>query len=186
MGEVTYLIASDLHGSAHYTEQLLQAYRREGAQRLVLLGDILYHGPRNDLPHGYAPKTVIEQLNPLAHEIICVRGNCDAEVDQMVLSFPIMADYALLTHGKRRLFATHGHLYNADNPPPLAAGDILLHGHTHVPVCERQAAGWWLLNPGSVSIPKEQSPHGYLLLKDGTFFWKTLDGETWKTATLEE
>ncbi|MBQ1950112.1 MAG: phosphodiesterase [Clostridia bacterium] len=182
----TYFIASDLHGSAYYTERLLQAYHREEADRLVLLGDILYHGPRNDLPRGYEPKKVIHLLNPLAQDIICVRGNCDAEVDQMVLAFPIMADYALLAYGKHRLFATHGHLYNADNPPPLAPRDILLHGHTHVPACLHQPGGWWLLNPGSVSIPKENSPHGYLLLKDGTFFWKTLDGEVWQTAPLDE
>ncbi len=180
----TYLIASDLHGSATYTRQLLEAYRREQANRLILLGDILYHGPRNDLPAGYAPKEVIALLNPLAKEILCVRGNCDAEVDQMVLDFPLMADYALLEVDGQRLFLTHGHLYNADNPPPLNEGDILLHGHTHVPACLHRPEGWWLLNPGSVSIPKEGSPHGYLLLQDGVFAWKTLAGDIWQTAEL--
>ena len=179
----TYLIASDIHGSALYTRQLLEAYEREQPDRLILLGDILYHGPRNDLPDGYAPKEVIRLLNPLAEKILCVRGNCDAEVDQMVLEFPLMADYAILDVGGRRLFLTHGHLYNAEQPPKLADGDVLIHGHTHVPTCLHRPEGWWLLNPGSVSIPKEDSPHGYLLFKDGTFCWKTLAGEIWKTAT---
>ncbi|MBQ5840897.1 MAG: phosphodiesterase [Clostridia bacterium] len=184
MKKPVYLIASDLHGSALYTRRLLDAYKREGADRLILLGDILYHGPRNDLPDGYAPKEVIALLNPLKADILCVRGNCDAEVDQMVLEFPLMADYALMELDGRRVFLTHGHLYNADNPPPLCEGDILLHGHTHIPTCVNLPAGWWLLNPGSVSIPKEGSHHGYLLLDGNTFYWKNLDGETQKTMTL--
>ncbi len=184
MEKPVYLIASDLHGSASYTRQLLEAYMREGATRLILLGDILYHGPRNDLPDGYAPKEVIAMLNPLKEHILCVRGNCDAEVDQMVLDFPLMADYALLELSERRVFLTHGHLFNADNPPPLNRGDILLHGHTHIPTCTQQPAGWWLLNPGSVSIPKGGSHHGYLLLDGDTFYWKTLDGEIRQTMTL--
>ena len=184
MKKPVYLIASDLHGSALYTRQLLDAYKREGADRLLLLGDILYHGPRNDLPDGYAPKEVIALLNPLKADILCVRGNCDAEVDQMVLDFPLMADYALMELNGRRVFLTHGHLYNADNPPPLCEGDILLHGHTHVPTCVNQPAGWWVLNPGSVSIPKEGSHHGYLLLDGDTFCWKDLDGEVQKTMSL--
>ncbi len=181
---MTYLIASDLHGSAYYTEQLIEAYHREEADALLLLGDLLYHGPRNDLPRGYAPKEVIAMLNPLADQILCVRGNCDAEVDQMVLDFPLMADYAMVAVGERRLFLTHGHLFHADNPPPLAAGDVLLHGHTHVPVCLHHPKGFWVLNPGSVSIPKENSPHGYLLLQDEIFLWKDLSGEVWRTAPL--
>ena len=186
MSQPVCLIASDLHGSAYYTQKLLDAYAREGAAQLWLLGDILYHGPRNDLPRGYAPKEVIDLLNPLAKEILCVRGNCDAEVDQMVLSFPLMADYAIATVGQQRLFLTHGHIYNADNPPPLAPGDVLLHGHTHVPLCQHHTSGFWILNPGSVSIPKEDSPHSYLLLQDGVFYWKTLEGRTWRTAPLGE
>lgn len=184
MSHPTYLIASDLHGSAYYTQKLLEAYETEQADRLVLLGDILYHGPRNDLPRGYAPKEVIALLNPLAADILCVRGNCDAEVDQMVLNFPLMADYALLEVEGQRLFLTHGHHFNADNPPPLRRGDILLHGHTHVPTCLHHPAGFWVLNPGSVSIPKEDSHHGYLLLKDGTIYWKDLRGEIWRTLRV--
>ena len=128
-----WMIASDLHGSYYYAQQLQQAFEREQADRLLFLGDLLYHGPRNDLPRDYAPKKVIPLLNSLAPRLLCVRGNCDAEVDQMVLDFPILADYALLYAGSRAVFATHGHHYNTSCPPPLAKGDILLHGHTHVP-----------------------------------------------------
>ncbi len=177
-----YMIASDIHGSAFYAERLVEACRRENPDQLVLLGDILYHGPRNDLPAEYNPKAVIALLNPLAPHIIAVRGNCDSEVDQMVLDFPLMADYAILPLGSSRVFLTHGHVYGGDNPPPMAKGDILLQGHTHVPVCRHTPGGWWLLNPGSVSIPKEGSPHGYMILEDNIFYWKTIDGDTWKTA----
>ncbi len=176
-----WLIASDIHGSAYYCEKLMEAYRREGADKMLLLGDILYHGPRNDLPKGYAPKQVIAMLNPLAKEILCVRGNCDAEVDQMVLDFPIMADYAILTAertgaGSLSIFVTHGHIYNTKNVPAIQEGDILLHGHTHVPAMEKHE-GYTYLNPGSVSIPKENSPHSYMVFDGKTFAWKVLDGE---------
>ncbi len=169
------LIASDLHGSAYYTERLLAAFAREGAERLLLLGDLLYHGPRNDLPRGYAPKEVIAMLSPLKDQILAVRGNCDAEVDQMVLPFPIMADYEVLPIGDRSLLLTHGHVFGEDNPPPHAEGDIVLGGHTHVPRAAEHD-GYTFLNPGSVSIPKEGSAHGYLLFEEGVFFFKTLDG----------
>ena len=130
------MIASDIHGSAYYCEKLLEAYHREGAERLLLLGDILYHGPRNDLPREYAPKKVAAMLNEMKESILCVRGNCEAEVDQMMLEFPVLADYCILYAGKRMIFATHGHTYHKKALPPLQSGDILLHGHTHVPVCE--------------------------------------------------
>ena len=123
------MIASDIHGAAGYCRDLLSAFDREGAARLLLLGDILYHGPRNDLPDEYAPKQVLAMLNERRERLFCVRGNCDTEVDQMVLDFPILADYALLYAGSRTVFATHGHHYNTACPPPLAKGDILLHGH---------------------------------------------------------
>ena len=131
-----WFIASDIHGSAYYCEKLLEAYKREEADKILLLGDVLYHGPRNDLPEGYAPKKVIEMLNAMKDEILCVRGNCEAEVDQMVLNFPVLADYAILTVEKKMIFVTHGHVYNNNNLPPIKPDDILLHGHTHVPVCE--------------------------------------------------
>lgn len=171
-----YLIASDIHGSASYCAQLLDAYKREVADKMILLGDILYHGPRNDLPDEYAPKKVIAMLNPLKNNILCVRGNCDTEVDQMVLDFPIMAEYALLSLGKHMVFITHGHNFNEDNLPPLNDGDILLHGHTHVPKCVEHE-NYIYMNPGSVSIPKEGSYHGYMTLEDGHFIWKDLAGD---------
>ena len=174
-----FLIASDLHGSAYYTRQLLEAFEREQADRLLLLGDILYHGPRNDLPEGYAPKEVIAMLSPLKDKILCVRGNCDTEVDQMVLPFPILADYAILTAGERLVYCTHGHVYNSDHLPPLQKGDILLHGHTHVPRCDTFDTHVYL-NPGSVSIPKENSPHSYMTLENGLFTWKDLAGNTYR------
>ncbi len=178
-----YLIASDLHGSAYYCEKLTEAYEREGADRLLLLGDLLYHGPRNDLPREYAPKRVIDLLNARKNEILAVRGNCEAEVDQMVLAFPVLADYCLLNVGKRLIFATHGHVFNAGNLPPLQPGDVLLHGHTHVPTCEDKN-GILVLNPGSVSIPKQNTPHGYMTLEDGRFRWVTLEGEVYRTLDL--
>ena len=171
-----YFIASDIHGSAYYCEKMLDAYRREGADRLILLGDILYHGPRNDLPRDYAPKRVIELLNPLKNEIFCVRGNCDTEVDQMVLDFPILADYALLDINGSTVFVTHGHKHNLSALPPIKAGDVLLHGHTHIPACETRE-GITYLNPGSVSIPKEGSKNSYMVLEGGVFVNKSLDGE---------
>ena len=169
------LIAYDIHGSAYYCEKMLQAYEKEQADKLLLLGDILYHGPRNDLPRDYAPKQVIGMLNPRKEELLCVRGNCDTEVDQMVLEFPILADYAILYVEGHMIFVTHGHHYNEKNLPMLKKGDVLLHGHTHVPVC-REHETYIYMNPGSVSIPKEESWHGYLLLEDGHFTWKDLDG----------
>ena len=183
-----WLIASDIHGSAYFCEKLIEAYKRENADKILLLGDILYHGPRNDLPEGYAPKQVIAMLNELAQDILCVRGNCDAEVDQMVLDFPLMADYAIISNASKEdgqsiripmIYATHGHVYNNGNLPPLQAGDILLHGHTHVPTCEQYETHTYI-NPGSVSIPKEGSPHSYIVFDGELFQWKTLDGEVYR------
>ena len=172
-----WMIASDLHGSAYWTEKLMAAFVREGCDRLILLGDVLYHGPRNDPPEGYAPKQVIAQLSARKDKILCVRGNCEAEVDQMVLPFPVMADYAVLPVGDRLMYITHGHTHNTKNCPPLQRGDILLHGHTHVPACEAFGDGNMYLNPGSASLPKEESHHGYMTLEDGLFLWKDMDGE---------
>ena len=176
------MIASDIHGSEFYCKKLLESYTKEGAGRLVLLGDILYHGPRNDLPEGYAPKKVIELLNAMKNELLCVRGNCDTEVDQMVLNFPILADYAVLPVGDNLVYLTHGHNFNESNLPSMADGDILLHGHTHVPKCVDHG-NYVYMNPGSVSIPKEDSWHGYMIFENGLFTWKDFDGEikmTWE------
>lgn len=172
------LIASDIHGSAYYCRMLLAAIENEKADRVLLLGDILYHGPRNDLPREYAPKEVIALLNPLKNKLLCVRGNCDTEVDQMVLDFPVLADYAVIPSDKGLIYATHGHIYNESNLPPICDGDILLNGHTHVPKCTVHG-NYVYMNPGSVSIPKEQSPHSYMTLENGVFLWKNLGtGET--------
>ena len=168
-------IASDIHGSSYYCRQMIDSFEREKADKMLLLGDMLYHGPRNDLPKEYNPKAVIEMLNALKDRILCVRGNCDTEVDQMVLSFPVLADYCVIFDGIKTIYATHGHVYNLENLPPLSKGDILLHGHTHVPVCVEKD-GYTYMNPGSVSIPKQESHHGYMVLENGTFFWKDFDG----------
>lgn len=170
-----WMIASDLHGSAYYCRKMLEAFEREGADRLFLLGDLLYHGPRNDLPREYVPKEVIPLLNGKKEKLLCVRGNCDAEVDQMVLEFPVLADYAVLPVGQRLIYATHGHIYHVKNLPPLAPGDVLLHGHTHVPAWTEFGQGNLYLNPGSVSIPKENSPHSYMTLEGNTMQWKELE-----------
>ena len=170
-----WMIASDLHGSAYYCRKMLEAFEREGADRLFLLGDLLYHGPRNDLPREYAPKEVIPLLNGKKEKLLCVRGNCDAEVDQMVLEFPVLADYAVLPVGQRLIYATHGHIYHVKNLPPLAPGDVLLLGHTHVPAWTEFGQGNLYLNPGSVSIPKENSPHSYMTLEENMMQWKELE-----------
>lgn len=171
------LIASDLHGSAHYCRLLLDAFRREGADRLVLLGDLLYHGPRNPLPEGYDPQAVSALLNGAADRLLCVRGNCDAEVDQMVLNFPILADYAFLAVDGLNICATHGHLHGPDSPPPLRQGDFLLCGHIHIPV-RRDYSGFTYLNPGSLALPKDGTPHSYMTLENGEFAWHDLERGT--------
>lgn len=177
------LIASDIHGSEAYCKKLIEAFINEKADRLLLLGDILYHGPRNDLPEGYAPKKVITLLNGMKDKIFCVRGNCDTEVDQMVLEFPILADYAVIPVGDNLIYATHGHNFNESNLPPLQKGDILLHGHTHIPKCVEHE-NYVYMNPGSTSIPKENSHHGYMTLCNGIFEWKDFDGNTVMTYQI--
>lgn len=177
------LIASDIHGAAGYCRDLLAAWDREGADRLLLLGDLLYHGPRNDLPPDYAPKEVIALLNARKNQIFCVRGNCDTEVDQMVLEFPVMADYCILAIDGLTFYATHGHVYNENNLPPFCPGDILIHGHTHVLKAE-QRENYILLNPGSVSIPKEGNPPTYAVLEDKVFTIKDFDGNIVKEMRL--
>ena len=180
-----WMIASDIHGSAKWCARLMDAWRAEAPRRLLLMGDLLYHGPRNDLPEDYAPRQVIEMLNGVASELLCVRGNCEAEVDQMVLAFPVMADYAALCLDGHVLYMTHGHIHNEDNPPPLKHGDVLLCGHTHVPGLRRHE-GFTYVNPGSVAIPKAASAHSYCVLEDGWLCWKDLDrdGAVWRREQL--
>ncbi|MBO5270627.1 MAG: phosphodiesterase [Clostridia bacterium] len=179
------LIASDLHGDTVCTELLLKRLHEENAELCVLLGDLLYHGPRNDLPAGYAPKKVINLLNEERERLLCVRGNCDTEVDQMVLNFPILSDLAVLFIDGRRWYLSHGHVKNAETPPPMQTGDLLLCGHTHVPTVIPFGKENLYLNPGSTSIPKENSPKSYMVYENGVFSWKSLEnGETYRTYSL--
>ena len=180
------MFASDLHGSAYYARKVAELYQKEKAEKLILLGDLLYHGPRNDLPRDYAPKEVIALLNGLKNEILAVRGNCEAEVDQMVLEFPVMADYAqLVLEDGRTLFLTHGHLFNPENLPPLRKGSVFAFGHVHV------KHGEWkgdiaVVNPGSVSIPKDGT-HSYMVYENGVFTAYNLEnGEEISRFDLEQ
>ena len=167
------LIASDIHGSAFWCRRLREIAEAEQPDKLILLGDLLYHGPRNDLPRDYAPKQVIPMLSRYADRILAVRGNCEAEVDQMVLPFPCMADYALLNWDGQDFYLTHGHLWNPDNLPPLAEGTVFLSGHTHVKLDEMRS-GVRCLNPGSVSIPKDGS-HSCLIWENGEFSFRIME-----------
>ncbi len=172
-------IASDIHGSAAYCERVLEAYNREGADRLILLGDTLYHGPRNPLPERYCPADVAKQLAPYKEKIIYVRGNCDSEVDQLVLPFPIMSSYAEVLVDGLRIVLSHGHL----DTPPMSAGDVYITGHTHVQLNVLED-GVRHLNPGSVSLPKEDTRRAYILYEDHRFSFRTLDGKEFDSATV--
>lgn len=163
-------ICSDIHGSAVWCKKVVDKFLEEGADKLIILGDVLYHGPRNPLPDGYSPKEVCELLNPLADKIIAVRGNCDSEVDQMVLDFNVSSDYATICDGKMRITLSHGHRA----VPPLKQGDVYITGHTHVPLNVVESEGYLHLNPGSVSLPKENTAHGYIIYENGKFTFKTL------------
>lgn len=179
-----YLVASDIHGSAYYCERLLEAYEQEKADKLILLGDILYHGPRNDLPKEYCPKKVIPLLNAHKEQILAVRGNCDAEVDQMVLDFPITSDYETFELKKgQAVVISHGHIYYEGNLPPVKSGDIFMYGHTHVLRAEL-VNGIIYLNPGSVSIPKEGNPPTYAVMEEDRFVIKTFENELVKEYHL--
>ncbi len=183
-----FLFATDLHGSRTAAEAVLARMEAEKADRLILLGDLLYHGPRNDLPEAYDPKSVLELLNSLAVKPLAVRGNCDSEVDQMVLEFPIMADYALLPlAGGNTAFITHGHLFNMAQRPPYQKGDVLIHGHTHVHTVVT-SDGLTYINPGSAALPKEGQPKSYMTLdwENGLFIIKAFDGsELMRYSTAE-
>lgn len=178
-----YMFASDIHGSAYYCKKALEAYHRHGAQRLILLGDLLYHGPRNELPRDYDPKQVFAALNEYKDQIYAVRGNCDSEVDQMVLEFPMMADYGLLELNGKTFYATHGHVFHKEALPPMRPGDILIHGHTHLPVAETMGE-CYLLNPGSTSLPKDGNPGSYGILDGTVFTIYDFDGKKVKEISL--
>lgn len=177
------MLASDIHGSAFYCSELIKRFEIEKPQKLVLLGDILYHGPRNALPKEYNPKAVAEMLNSISESIICVRGNCDSEVDSMVLDFPVQSDTAALFFDGRTIYCTHGHIYSKQNPLPMHPGDIMASGHTHVPMFSTEK-GITFINPGSVSIPKEESLHGYIIIEDGTAVWKDMSGQSYMEKRL--
>lgn len=170
------LIASDIHGDIECAKATFEKFKNESADKILLLGDLLYHGPRNDLPSAYAPKEVISLLNQNKDNIIAVRGNCDTEVDQMVLQFPILADYAYLSLDGISVFATHGHNYGWDNPPPLSSGEILLTGHTHVLGITEFGNDNYYINPGSVTLPKQNNPKSYAVYEDGSFTVKDFEG----------
>lgn len=171
------LIASDIHGDIECCRATLDAAEKHGAQKIILLGDILYHGPRNDLPENYAPKKVIEELNNVKEKLICVRGNCDTEVDQMVLKFPILSTTSIIYDGECDLtmYLSHGHIYNPDNLPPMSAGDVFLYGHTHILKSEK-INGVLCINPGSVTLPKESNPKTYAIYEGGSFTIFDFDG----------
>ena len=180
-----YIIASDIHGSAFWCEKLLQAFENENADRLLLLGDLLYHGPRNDFPDDYAPKKVFAMLNAIKNKITAIRGNCDSEVDQMVLEFPMLADYALIDDNGKTLFLTHGHVYNKDIQPLLKAGDILFNGHFHTPERTAIKSGAIYANCGSTALPKDGTPHSYIVYEKGELTWKNLQtGEEFQPYTV--
>ena len=167
-------IISDIHGSLYYLKKVMEIFEKENYDKLVILGDELYHGPRNPLPKDYSPKEVIEILNKYKDKIIAVRGNCDSEVDQMVLSYPIMSDYSMIYLRNKRVFLTHGHIYNIDNPLPMSEGDILLYGHFHIPMIEKKEERYFF-NPGSISLPKNNSNHSFALLDETKFQIKDLN-----------
>jgi len=161
------LICSDIHGAAEAAELLVKKAGLLGGDAIVFLGDLLYFGPRNSLPGGHDPARTAEAFNASAVRVIACRGNCDSEVDQMVVKFPLSADYVLLYDGSRRIFATHGHIYNPGRLPPLSPGDIFLSGHTHIQSLSENEAGVILCNPGSPSLPKAGSPAGYAVYDNG-------------------
>jgi len=175
---------SDIHGSIYFLNRALERFEEEKADYMVILGDELYHGARNPLPLEYNPKKVAEILNSLSDRIIAVRGNCDSEVDEMVIDFPIMATYSTILYDNKRLFLTHGHIYNESNMPKLRDGDVLIYGHTHIPKAEK-VGNIYIINPGSITFPKEDNPHTYGVLEGNVFKIKDLDGNVFKEISIE-
>ena len=178
------MIASDIHGSAKWCQKLLDRFEEESPEKILLLGDILYHGPRNDFPDEYAPKKVIKMLNDIKDSIMCIRGNCDTEVDQMVLEFPIMSTTMSLFLDGHFIYVSHGHVENPDNPPYLTKKQILLNGHTHVAMC-KEYDNFIYMNPGSVSIPKNETKRGYMIYENHRFEWKDLEGNSYMKYDMD-
>lgn len=177
------MFISDVHGSLYWLNKVLEKAAEEKPEQMVFLGDFLYHGPRNPLPDGYDPAEVANTLNRYKHQIIAVRGNCDSEVDQMLIEFPMMADYAMLYHEGRRIYVTHGHGFSIDCLPPLEENDVFIQGHTHIPVADRKD-GVVVLNPGSIALPKENNPHSYGILEHGEFLVKDMEGRIVKSISI--
>ncbi|MDF2522809.1 MAG: YfcE family phosphodiesterase [Clostridiales bacterium] len=174
---------SDIHGSFYYTKKAIDAFKNENADYIVILGDELYHGARNPLPLEYNTKDVAQLLNKYSDKIIAVRGNCDSEVDEMVLDFPMTAAYSIILYNDRRLFLTHGHIYNEENLPKLSKGDVFIYGHTHIPKAEK-SGDFYIINPGSVTLPKENFPNSYGILVDDTFKIKDFEGNVLKEVSF--
>lgn len=168
------LVISDIHGSLFYLKKILNIFEKNSYDKILILGDELYHGPRNPLPKEYNPKEAAELLNRYKNKIIAVRGNCDSEVDQMVLDFPITADYNMILWENKKIFMTHGHIYNIDNSLPLENGDILIYGHFHIPMIQRKE-GKIFLNPGSISLPKGESLNSFGVFENGKFYIKDME-----------
>ncbi|MCT8978608.1 phosphodiesterase [Clostridium sp. CX1] len=175
---------SDIHGSIYYAKKAIEKFQEENADYIVILGDELYHGARNPLPIEYNPKEVAELLNEFSDKIIAVRGNCDSEVDEMVIKFPMMATYSMVLYEGKRLFLTHGHIYNENNLPKLRDGDVFIYGHTHIPKAEKNE-NIFIINPGSITFPKEDNPNSYGILEENVFKIKDLNGNIFKEINLE-
>ncbi|MDO4788151.1 MAG: phosphodiesterase [Johnsonella sp.] len=178
-----YMFASDIHGSAYYANLVAEKFEESKAKKLILLGDLLYHGPRNDLPRDYAPKRVIEILNRYKDFIFAVRGNCDSEVDQMVLNFPLMADYAFFSLNDADIYASHGHVYSPENLLPMQPGSSFIFGHIHLPIAEKRGE-YFILNPGSAALPKGGNPPSYAILEGKRFQILTFEGEIIKETDI--
>lgn len=178
------MLISDIHGSAYWLRRALEKAGEERADYIVTVGDYLYHGPRNPLPEGYDPKETAELLNRHKERMIAVRGNCDAEVDQMLLEFPMMGDYVVLLNEGRRIFVSHGHIHSMEQLPPLSEGDMFIQGHTHVPVAEKKD-GIYLVNPGSIALPKENNPCSYGIVDTHEVVVKSFEGDVIRRVSLE-
>lgn len=178
------MFVSDIHGSLYYAKKAIEKFKEEGASHLMVIGDVLYHGPRNPLPKDYNPAAVADLLNEYKDKIVAVRGNCDSEVDQMVLNFPMMGDYHIIMKENYKIFMTHGHLYNKNQMPELNAGDAFIHGHFHLPMAEKLGDAYYL-NPGSITLPKENNPNSYAVLENDLFEIKDLEGHVIKSIELK-
>lgn len=170
-----YMILSDIHGSATSLAKALSFYEGFGCNQLIILGDILNYGPRNPLPEGLNPQGVAKQLNEYSDRILAVRGNCDSEVDQMLLDFPCMSDYTIVVDEGKRLFLTHGHIYNEENHPK-GKQDFFFYGHTHLWKVEKKDWGT-ICNTGSITLPKGGNPPTFAVYSQGKLEVYTLEGE---------